>query len=98
MKVIIDDRVEKGLSGFTDNERSHIKGVIELFQEKGFYLTEKHLKKLTKTLWELRSSNTRVLFGIINSIAVIVNIFKKKTNKTPMREIQLAKRRLNQYI
>ena len=96
-RTIIDEKVNRVFGKFSRKERSHIQSVIELFEERGFDLTQTHLKKLTKNLWELRSGNMRILFGMNRNIAVVVNIFRKKTNKTPKYELELAIKRLIQY-
>lgn len=44
-----------------------------------------------------RPGNIRVLFGFADNVMIIVNIFKKKTQKTPLQEIKLAENRLKEY-
>ncbi len=61
-------------------------------------MTSQYLKKIENNLWELRPGSIRILFGLVGTEAVIVNIFKKKTQKTPVREIETARRRLKEYI
>lgn len=69
-----------------------------MFTEYGFALTEQHLKKLGKNLWELRAGKIRLLFGLIENSAIVVNIFLKKSQKTPKKEIELAIKRLKEYL
>lgn len=97
MNIEVDKRVEKILNKLSKPEKSRITRVVFLFEDKGFYLTETHLKKLTKNIWELRAGNIRLLFGITNDKAVIVNVFKKQTQQTPLNEISLADKRLIEY-
>ena len=98
MKVSVDPRIERPLQRFSKQERAKIAQVVHLFSSGGFGLGEKHLKKLTRNIWELRPGNTRLLFGVVQNRAMIVNVFMKKTNKTPPREIELAERRLAEYL
>jgi len=72
--------------------------VVDLFQDYGFELTEQHLKKLTRSLWELRAGRWRLLFGTIGGNTVITNILLKKSQKTPKNEIDLAIKRLKEYL
>lgn len=97
IKVNTDKRVDKVLDDFPETERPKISQTIEFFQEKGFLLDQKYLKKLTKKIWELRPGRIRLLFGMVDNEAIIVNVFLKKTNKTPLKEIKLAEKRLSQY-
>lgn len=98
MRVGNDPKVDKKIRSLPLDENSRIVRVIELFKEGGFGLNETYLKKLSHKVWELRAGKWRLLFGIINNEAIIVNIFQKKTQKTPRREIDLAIKRLTQYI
>ncbi len=98
MKVVNDPRVDKEIRCLPRSESAKIVRVIELFSESGFNLAEPYLKKLARNIWELRASRWRLLFGIVKSKAVIVNIFLKKTQKTPKREVSLAIKRLGEYL
>lgn len=98
MKVNNDSRVDKEIRSLPRSDSARIIRTIDLFTEKGFKLTELHLKKLAQGLWELRAGRWRLLFGVINSEALIVNIFLKKTQKTPKKEINVALSRLREYI
>ncbi len=97
MKAIIDERVRKIYRSLSDTDQGRIEGYIDLFVKNKFLLGGKYLKKLKNNLWELRPGNTRVLFGIINQNMIVVNIFKKKTQKTPLQEIKKAENRLKEY-
>ena len=98
MEVLIDARVEKFLESLSLIERGRIQGYTDLFVENKFLLRGKYLKKLKNNIWELRPGNIRVLFGIVDGDMRLVNIFKKKTQKTPKQEIKIAEDRLKEYI
>ena len=98
MQVINDPRVDKEIRRLPDEESARIVKVSELFAKHEFNLTEVHLKKLDRNLWELRSGHWRSLFGLVENKAIIVNLFRKKTNKTQAKEIDKALKRLQQYL
>lgn len=98
MKVLLDPRVDKKVRLLSEKSNSQIVRVIELFEENEFVLTEKHLKKLSSDIWELRAGRWRLLFGLADRVAVVVSIFIKKTQKTPKKEIELAVKRIKEYI
>lgn len=57
---------------------------------------------LGQGLWEVRSKLSggriaRILFFLDGNIMVLVNGFIKKTQKTPKLELDIAKKRKNQY-
>lgn len=98
MKVSNDPRVDKKIRSLPLDDSTKIVRVVELFEEGGFSLTETYLKKLARNVWELRTSRWRLLFGLVKNEAIVVNIFLKKTQKTPRKEIDLAQRRLKEYL
>lgn len=54
-----------------------------------------HIKHLDSDIWELRPLRNRVLFvAWMNGSFVLLHHFIKKTQKTPAREIEKAKREL----
>lgn len=97
MKVEIDPRVDKYIRKLPNNESAKIVSIVEIFSESGFDTTEKYLKKLNKNLWELKTGRRRVLFGVVRSKTIIVQIFAKQSQKTPDKELKTAFKRLNEY-
>jgi|SRR3989344_293489 len=97
MKVRNDPRVDKKIRSLPSKESARIISVIELFEVGGFSISELYLKKLRQGLWELRAGRWRLLFGIIDSEGVIVNMFLKQAQKAPKKDIDLALRRLKEY-
>ena len=75
---------------------------IELLEEFGTDLTTPHVKQIDGKLWKLRikaSSNiSRIFYFVsINNKIVLLHGFIKKTNKTPEREKETAKKRMAEY-
>ena len=98
MKLSNHPKVDKLIRSLSKKDQARIVRVIELFEEKDFSLTENHLKKLAKGLWELRAGRWRILFGVHDKQAFGVNIFIKDTQKIPKKEIDLALKRLMEAI
>lgn len=77
--------------------------MIELLEEKGNLLREPYSKPLDDGIFELRAVQgnniTRALyFFYIRKTIVITNGFVKKQQKTPPREISLAKERRADFL
>lgn len=98
MNVTFDRRAQKVLKSLSELEQGRVSGYIDSFIANGFNMTSQYLKKVDVNLWELRPGNVRVLFGLVGSDAIVVNVFKKKTQKMPRQEIKTAKNRLKEYI
>ncbi len=69
-------------------------------EQYGTFVGEPMVKPLTGTeFWELRPTRDRVIFvHIIDNKFLLLNHFVKKTEKTPKREIEKARRMLKDYI
>ncbi|MBQ8281196.1 MAG: type II toxin-antitoxin system RelE/ParE family toxin [Lachnospiraceae bacterium] len=72
---------------------------IELLQENGTQLPDKITKHITEDIWELRPGNNRIFYFIYDTASfILLHSFRKKTQKTPRREIEKAKAERNDYI
>ena len=72
---------------------------IELLQQNGTHLNENITKHLEDGIWELRPGNNRVFYFFFqDSTFVLLHQFRKKTQKTPKREIEKAKRERDDYL
>ena len=68
---------------------------IELLSQHGTRAGEPYIKHLEDEIWELRPLRDRILFVTwLDGSFVLLHHFVKKTQKTPRREIEKAKREL----
>ena len=68
---------------------------IELLSHHGTRAGEPYIKHLEDEIWELRPLRDRILFvAWVDGSFVLLHHFVKKTQKTPRREIEKAKREL----
>lgn len=75
-----------------------IREYVKALSVNGTYLPEKYAKHLDGEIWELRPINDRILFaGWVDGAFVLLHSFVKKTQKTPKREIEQAKRELEDF-
>ncbi len=76
-----------------------INDYIEILSKYGTQAGEPYIKHLDGEIWELRPLRNRILFvGWVNGDYVLLHHFIKKTQKTPKREIEKAKRELADLI
>ena len=83
--------------------RAKLISLLELLEEKGTSLRMPYSSYLDDGIFELRciqgSNITRVLyFFYVGEKIIITNGFIKKTQKTPVKEIRLAKNRRDDWI
>ena len=72
---------------------------IQRLQDNGTRLPKDITKHLDDDIWELRPGNNRVLyFYHKNNTFVLLHQFRKKTQKTPKREIARAKSERDDYL
>jgi len=72
--------------------------LINILRELGLSREFKQLRHIRGDLWELKvdAKNVkfmRYLFVVRNGVFIFTNAFKKQTNETPRREIDLALQR-----
>lgn len=72
-----------------------IRDYVKVLSEYGTQAGEPYIKHLDGDIWELRPIRDRILFAAwYNGSFVLLHSFMKKTQKTPAREIEQAKREL----
>ena len=72
---------------------------IELLQQNGTRLNDNITKHLEDGIWELRPGNNRVFYFFYeNNTFVLLHQFRKKSQKTPKREIVKAKSERIDYL
>lgn len=72
---------------------------IELLQNNGTLLPNNITKHIEEDIWELRPGNNRIFyFYVDNNSFVLLHSFRKKTQKTPKREITKAKAERDDYL
>ena len=86
-----------------DNKNNKIKfnkiiSYIRMLREEGLSIGYPYIKHIDNEIWELRPLRNRILFAsCINNKFILLTIFIKQTQKTPKKEIEKAKRYLEDY-
>ena len=71
---------------------------IKALSEYGTQAGEPYIKHLEGDIWELRPLRDRILFAAWNgNVFVLLHAFMKQTQKTPRREIEMAKKKFTEY-
>lgn len=98
------DKPAKDFLISSDNKmRAKMASMISLLQENGYNLREPYSKHLSEGIFELRakvgSDITRVMyFFYIDRRVILTNGFVKKTKKTPLKELEKAKKYRQDYL
>ena len=90
------------VDGLDDKAQAKIINTIRLLKEFGVRLGGSHAKKLTGTeIWELRilgGDSIRIFYvAVEGQTFLLLHGFKKKSYKTPGKELKLAADRLRDY-
>ena len=96
----LDDLQKKALTNKDARiQHKQIVQYIQLLEDYGTRLGENITKHLDDNIWELRPGNNRVLYFFHkDNTYVLLHQFRKKTQKTPPREIQKAKDERDDWI
>lgn len=93
-----DKPVENFIYSLDDATLTKSARVIDLLKIYGLKLSQPYAKRINSRIYELRTAGKnpiRILYSWHNSRFVLLNAFKKKTNKLPNRELKLAEDRLD---
>ena len=72
---------------------------IQLLEESGTRIDDNITKHIEDDIWELRPGNNRILyFYFKDDTFILLHHFRKKTQKTPRREIEKAKTERDDWI
>jgi len=84
------------------NAKIHFNKIVayfDLLEELGTRVGQPITKHLEGEIWELRPLNNRILYAYYkDNTFIMLHQFVKKTQKTPPKEIEQAKRNLKDYI
>src|SRR5207248_716430 len=90
--------VEEWLGGLNEGDYARVFRYFEMLEKHGTNLRRPFAAHLRGKLWELIPGDYRVLYcAIPNRRFLLVHAFRKKTNKTPQREIAIAENRFTDY-
>ena len=97
-----DCPVEEFFTSLNTKMRAKMVGLLELLEEKGNNLREPYSKPIEDGIFEIRckvgNNITRILyFFYYEGKIVLTNGFVKRTQKTPSKEINLAKERRKDF-
>lgn len=96
------NKVIDSIESWPENIQSKFSHIIELIEDVGpKEVGMPHIKALGQGLFEIRVKSdegiARALFGMIKGQVIIILCgFIKKTQKTPLREIELARERMKE--
>ena len=97
-----DERLQQAILGLPNGIMARFFHCTDRMQVHGPDLGMPHTRALRKSLFELRLKSNegigRVFFGVLeNRRIVMLHLFMKKTEKTPLKEMELALRRLKEW-
>ncbi|MBN9305296.1 MAG: hypothetical protein BGO82_02295 [Devosia sp. 67-54] len=96
---ILDDAVEAEIRALPEDLRARLGRAIDLIETEGLDRLPRDLvRHLEGKLWELRiqarSGISRAIYVTANrKLVIVVRVFVKKTQKTPTKELAIARRR-----
>lgn len=96
MRVYYLPEVVGFINKISNKEKARIEKTRDFFENNGFQVGSKYIKKIRGNIWELRAGQIRVFLCIKGNVAYGLNIFIKKTQKLPLKEIKLAIKRSKQ--
>jgi mRNA-degrading endonuclease RelE of RelBE toxin-antitoxin system len=92
-----DPRAEKFIEKLSGKDLGKALEYIDLFEEFGFNLEQRYLKKVLGPVWELRPGRVRLFVYVKSRIPVVVHATFKKSRRITNRDIKTIESRIKQY-
>jgi len=91
-----DEPVQEYLHQISQEDAACLYGNIAVLKQDG-YLTYPHGRIMHghPGLFEIRYKAHRVFYTVKNQTVILLHAFRKQSRKTPLKEIHVAKRRMN---
>ncbi len=98
-----DRPAEAWLRDQTAKVQARFAWVFDLLEEHGTNVGEPHVAPLRDKIWEVRPEIQGVQYRLLYFAAsrrrfVMLHGFKKKTRRTPARELEVAEQRMRDYL
>ncbi len=95
--------VDEFLRSLEDKTQARFIWAIEQLRLRNVFAREPLVKHLEGKLWELRRASSANIYRLLYFFftgrrIVFVHGFQKKTQKTPRQELEIARRRMEDYI
>lgn len=98
--IFVDKNAEKELRKFSEEVQLEFEAYFKILEIEG-KLEPPHAKKISRDLFEIRiklQGEYRGFYAYIGKLdIVILHFFRKKTQKTPIKDLELAQKRYKQY-
>lgn len=98
--ILLDKNAVNELREFSEEVQLEFEAYFKILELEG-KLDLPHAKKVTRDLFEIRiklKGEYRGFYAYIGKLDIVVlHFFRKKTQKTPKKDLELAQRRLKQY-
>jgi len=98
MKLIFDPRAEKFIKSLSDKDIAKVLEYIDLFEDYGFGLDQRYLKKVKGSIWELRPKRIRLFIFKGTKKKIIIHASYKKSQKIAKKDLETIEARIKQYI
>jgi phage-related protein len=98
--IFVDKNAQKELREFSEEVQLEFEAYFKILELEG-KLELPQARKVTRDLFEIRvkfQGEYRGFYAYIGKLDIVVlHFFRKKTQKTPIKDLELAQRRLKQY-
>jgi len=83
----------------TTTDQAHIAHYMALLQDLGVRISEPYAKHVAGKLWELRPQPHRLIYFMFTGRRIVIlHAFRKTSNKTRRRDIDIARKRMHDFI
>lgn len=100
-RLEIDHRAAREILGFSEEAQAKLAAILSSLEKLG-HLREPEAKRVNEDLFEVRvrvGGQWRAFYAYLGkTVILILSAFRKKTQKTPEKEIKKALKRLKEHV
>ena len=90
--------VNEFIAKLSKTEKVKVIWVIDMLAEYGIHLSMPHARSIDHDLWELRADAGRIFYySTAGRQFILLHGYNKKSQRTPAREIDTARRRMHDF-
>lgn len=97
-QILTQVEAKKFIESLDKTRRARIDRFYDLFETYGVFLPSRYLKKIAKNVWELRPGDIRLFLTIKGNEGFVVHGIRKKGQKLPKKDLNLAIKRVKEEI
>ena len=98
MTIRVLPQVQKFIDSLALEIRAAVKADLKDLQKHGLATPLVSLRQIKGKLWEIRTNGFRIFYVMVDEDMILLQAYKKQSQKAPKQEIKTALQRMNELL